>query len=96
MINLEAKFRLPDLERAAALAEAIGYARRATLTQRDTFFRVAQGKLKLREENGDARLISYGRTQSGPLMLSNYEIEPVANGPRMRRMLTEALGTLAG
>ena len=95
MTNLEAKFRLPDLERAEAAAEAIGYARRATLTQSDTFFRVAHGKLKLREENGDARLIFYGRTQSGPLMLSNYEIESVANGSRMRRMLSEALGTLA-
>ena len=36
-------------------------------------FRVANGKLKLREENGSAALIFYRRDQSGPLMLSNYE-----------------------
>jgi predicted adenylyl cyclase CyaB len=95
MINLEAKFRLPDLVRAEADAIAIGYARRATLTQRDTFFRVGQGKLKLHEEDGEARLIFYGRTANRSLMLSNYEIEPVADGPRIGRMLTEALGTIA-
>src|SRR5258708_32206277 len=72
MKNLEAKFRLADLVRAESRATAIGYTRRAILNQRDTFFRVANGKLKLREEDDRAVLIFYRRSDSGPLMLSQY------------------------
>jgi predicted adenylyl cyclase CyaB len=93
--NLEAKFQLADHAEAEARATAIGYRRRAILTQRDTFFRVANGKLKMREENGCAVLIYYHRDESGPLMLSNYEIVPIADPPATLRMLTEALGTIA-
>jgi predicted adenylyl cyclase CyaB len=95
MTNLEAKFRLVDLAKAQARATALGYTRRAILNQRDTFFRVASGKLKLREENGGAVLIFYHRIDSGPLMLSNYEIVPVADPPRTLRVLADALGTIA-
>ena len=93
--NLEAKFRLVDLAEAEQRATAIGYTRRAILKQRDTFFRVANGKLKLREENGRAVLIFYHRIESGPLMLSNYEIVQVAEPAHTLRMLEDALGTLA-
>ena len=95
MKNLEAKFRLADLVEAEHRAAAIGYTRRAILEQRDTFFRVANGKLKLREESGSAVLIFYHRTESGPLMLSNYEIVQVAEPARTLRMLEDALGTIA-
>ena len=95
MKNLEAKFRLANLAEAEVRAAAIGYARRAILNQRDTFFRVANGKLKLREENGTAALIFYHRHESGPLMLSNYEIVPVTEPAHTLRMLTDAVGTIA-
>ncbi|MGH7925746.1 MAG: class IV adenylate cyclase [Candidatus Binatus sp.] len=95
MKNLEAKFRLIDLADAETRAVAIGYTRRAILEQRDTFFRVANGKLKLREENGGAVLIFYHRSESGPLMLSNYDLVPVAEPARTLRILADALGTVA-
>ena len=95
MKNLEAKFRLANHADAEARATALGYTRRAILEQRDTFFRVPNGKLKLREENGSAVLIFYRRDQSGPLMLSNYEIVPVAKPARTLRILADALGTIA-
>jgi predicted adenylyl cyclase CyaB len=95
MKNLEAKFRLLNHAEAEARAAALGYTRRAILSQRDTFFRVATGKLKLREENGSAVLIFYHRDQSGPLMLSDYDIVPVADSARMLRMLEDAIGTIA-
>ena len=89
MKNLEAKFRLVDLAEAEARATALGYTRRAILNQRDTFFRVPNGKLKLREENGTAVLIFYRRVENGTLMLSNYEIvplaEPASNAPNANR-----------
>jgi predicted adenylyl cyclase CyaB len=93
--NLEAKFRLSNHAEAEARASAIGYTPRAILHQRDTFFRVANGKLKLREENGSAVLIFYHRDESGPLMLSNYEIVKVADPPRTLRILATALGLIA-
>ena len=95
MKNLEAKFRLADLARAESHATALGYTRRAILNQRDTFLRVADGKLKMREENGRAALIFYRRNESGPLMLSNYEIAPVTDPATTRHILDAALGTLA-
>jgi predicted adenylyl cyclase CyaB len=95
MKNLEAKFRLVDHAKAEVRAAAIGYSRRAILNQRDTFFRVPNGKLKLREENGTAVLIFYRRVENGTLMLSNYEIVPLAEPARTLRMLTDALGTIA-
>ncbi|HXM89127.1 MAG TPA: class IV adenylate cyclase [Candidatus Acidoferrum sp.] len=95
MKNLEAKFRLSNHAEAEERARAIGYTRRAVLHQRDTFFRVANGKLKLREENGSSVLIFYHRGESGPLMLSNYEIAKVADPPRTLRILATALGPIA-
>jgi predicted adenylyl cyclase CyaB len=95
MKNLEAKFRLSNHADAEARATELGYTRRAVLHQRDTFFRVANGKLKMREENGSAVLIFYHRDESGPLMLSNYEIVKVADPPRTLRILAVALGPIA-
>ena len=95
MTNLEAKFHLNDLARAESRATALGYARRAILNQRDTFFKVPNGKLKLREENSGAALIFYRRNGSGTLMLSDYEIAPVADPATTRHILVAALGTLA-
>src|ERR1039457_1401452 len=95
MKNLEAKFRLPNHDEAEARAAALGYTRRAILNQRDTFFRVANGKLKLREENGSAVIIFYRRAESRLLMLSDYEIVPVADPARTLRLLEDALGAIA-
>jgi adenylate cyclase class IV len=95
MKNLEAKFRLPDLDRARESALKLGYTERGLLNQRDTFFKVSRGKLKLREENGSAVLIYYHRDESGPLMLSNYDIVSVTNPARLLATLTAALGTIA-
>jgi predicted adenylyl cyclase CyaB len=95
MRNLEAKFRLDDAVLARRRAEAIGFSMRATLDQRDTFFRVPNGKLKLRIEADGAVLIRYGRVHEGELEVSDYEIVPVANPGPLRAMLAAALGILA-
>jgi predicted adenylyl cyclase CyaB len=95
MRNLEAKFRLVDVRQARSRGEAIGFEPRATLVQRDTFFAVAQGKLKLREEAAGAALIHYRRVQEGALEVSDYEIVPVANPAPLHAMLNGALGVIA-
>jgi predicted adenylyl cyclase CyaB len=84
------------LDSAARSAQAIGYTPRATLIQRDTFFKVASGKLKLRQEEGAAAaLIHYRRTEASSLMFSDYEIIAVSEPERMRAMLADALGVIA-
>ncbi len=106
MRNIEAKFKLDDLARAEKAALELGYRHAGLLRQRDTFFKVGSGKLKLREEEVGARLIFYRRGKHGDaiesrrenrggLMRSDYEIVPVADPERTRAMLTEALGALA-
>ncbi len=95
MRNIEAKFRLADFAAAERAAAGLGYVRRGVLRQRDTFFAVARGKLKLREEESGAALIYYQRGGRDALMVSDYEIVPVADGDRMRAILSDALGVLA-
>jgi predicted adenylyl cyclase CyaB len=95
MRNLEAKFWLADLKEAKEAAEAIGFVHHATLTQRDTFFRAINGKLKLREEPVSAALIHYQRDRAGALELSNYSIVSVADPLATRAMLEAALGVIA-
>jgi adenylate cyclase, class 2 len=95
MRNLEAKFRIVDVRQARARAEAIGFALRATMVQRDTFLAVAQGKLKLREEAEGAALIHYRRVHEGALEVSDYQIVPVADPAPLHAMLSGALGVLA-
>jgi len=95
MRNLEAKFRLRDLDAARAAALELGYAPRESFSQRDTFFVVARGKLKLREQPPEAWLIHYARDRENGLMLSRYQIVPVADPEQTRQMLALALGLLA-
>ena len=95
MRNLEAKFRLANLERARARAEAIGFVFSATLMQRDTFFAVPHGKLKLREEADGAALIHYRREAARGFELSNYTIAKLTDPAATRAMLEAALGVIA-
>jgi len=95
MRNLEAKFILQDLAQAQKKAEAIGFVFTEVFAQRDTFFFTGSGKLKLREQAGNAWLIHYNRDHSQELELSNYEIVVVAEPAATRAMLIAALGTQA-
>ena len=95
MQNVEAKFKLVNAVHAREVATRLGFEARGILLQRDTFFHVAHGKLKLREETAGARLIHYRRSREGDLELSDYEIVPVAEPARTRSMLASALGILA-
>jgi predicted adenylyl cyclase CyaB len=95
MQNLEAKFRLTDLELARLRAEAIGFVFSIILVQRDTFFAVPHGKLKLREEGGSASLIHYQRDRSRGFELSNYTIAKLTDAVSTRTILESALGVIS-
>lgn len=91
--NIEIKARLTDPATTRALAEALSDTPPRTLRQRDTFFRCAHGRLKLREtEDGHAELIFYIRPDAAAARQSDYEITPVAEPESLRGVLSRALG----
>ena len=52
--NIELKASDPDPERSLAVVLGLGARDRGLLRQRDTYFRVTTGRLKLREEDPEA------------------------------------------
>ena len=63
-----------------------------TLTQEDIFFRVLNGRLKLRTEGGrHGQLIHYFREDKLGPKKSEYEIVEVPNAPQLKDVLSEAL-----
>ena len=93
--NVELKATDPDPERSLRIALDLGAEDRGVLVQRDTYFRVPEGRLKLREETpGGAVLIQYARDDRPEARESRYRITPVEDPETLRRSLDEALGTL--
>lgn len=84
MINLEIKVKLDDEDDMEILKRDLSFAHYShTFTQKDTYFVVETGKLKLREEFQEAEpkykahFIRYKRPIQEEAKLSNYEIYPV-------------------
>jgi homotetrameric cytidine deaminase len=93
--NVELKATDPDPERSLEACLELGAEDRGVLVQRDTYFRVPAGRLKLREETpGGAHLIQYVRLDGDEARDSRYRIAPVADGEALRAALDAALGTL--
>jgi adenylate cyclase, class 2 len=96
MRNIEIKARLSDIAESKKVAERLAGARLYTqLRQVDTYFKAANGRLKLREEEGgNAKnvLIYYRRPdQSGPKR-SDYELIATDSPAELKRALSNAIG----
>jgi homotetrameric cytidine deaminase len=93
--NLEIKARDADPRRTLEAALALGADDHGELTQRDTYFQGARGRLKLREQSpGESELIQYRRPdESGP-RTSEFRLVPVGEAEALRQALDAALGTL--
>jgi predicted adenylyl cyclase CyaB len=90
--NVEIKARLSDAD-ATRLVAAAADGPPTTLHQTDTFFRVAAGRLKLREfADGTAELIHYARPDTTAPAASRYAKAAVPDGAPLRDLLTAALG----
>jgi len=90
------KARDGDRTQSLALCEALGGDDHGELIQRDTYFNVATGRLKLREErDAAAHLISYVRADEPQERLSRYRIVEVEDAEGLKAALSESLGTLA-
>jgi len=91
--NIELKAHCADLSTARAAAMGIGAAPSGLLVQSDTYFRVPNGRLKLRETEGrPAELIWYARANSTSLRDSDYYVLPIPDPQNTKAALTLALG----
>jgi homotetrameric cytidine deaminase len=94
--NVELKAHDPDPARTLERALAAGADDRGVLRQRDTYFAVAHGRLKLREEDpGGATLIAYERPDAASERVSDYRLVPVAEPEPLREALAAASGVSA-
>jgi homotetrameric cytidine deaminase len=92
--NVEIKARDADPGRTLERALLLGAADEGVLTQRDTYFGGARGRLKLREqEPGGAQLIAYSRPDSDTARTSAYRLADVSDAEALREALDAALGT---
>jgi len=94
--NVEIKARVDDLaaleRRVRGLAEDRGAGEPEVLHQRDTYFRVPDGRLKLRDfGDGSAELIYYQRPDDAGPKTSHYRKVETRDPTGLRALLTEAL-----
>jgi predicted adenylyl cyclase CyaB len=91
--NIELKARDPSPERSRECCLQLGAEDHGELRQRDTYFQVAHGGLKLREqEPGRAHLIQFERPDGLEERESRYRIVEVDDGALTRSALQSALG----
>jgi len=83
--NVELKAIDADPARTLERALAAGAEDRGVLRQRDTYFAVRHGRLKLREEEpGGATLIAYERPDTAAERVSDYRLVAIVSS-RTRR-----------
>jgi adenylate cyclase class 2 len=91
--NIELKARDPDREQTLEACRIIGAADEGELWQRDTYFAVPRGGLKLREQRpGQSHLIHFDRADLPEERESRYRIAPVEDGEALLLALEAALG----
>ena len=94
--NIELKASDPDPERSLAVVLGLGARDRGLLRQRDTYYRVTAGRLKLREEEpGGAVLIQYDRVDADEARESRYRLIAVDDPATLKAALEASLGELA-
>ncbi len=93
-INIEIKARCEDLERVRAILESQGADFRGIDHQVDTYFRVPNGRLKLREGNIEQFLIHYEREDEQGPRQSNVTLFPVPPDSSLKDVLIKSLDIL--
>jgi adenylate cyclase, class 2 len=94
-LNLELKALDPDPGGSLDAGRALGAHDAGTIHQRDTYFGVSRGRLKLREESpGAPHLIAYERADEAAARASRYRTVAVTDAA-MRETLAGVLGVVA-
>lgn len=93
--NVELKAWDPDPDASAARCLALGAEDRGVLHQRDTYFAVRRGRLKLREQaESDDQLVAYRRPDATEPVESAYMLVSVGDPDGLREALDAVLGTV--
>lgn len=91
--NIELKARDPNPAASLDVCRALGAEDHGTLVQRDTYFEVARGGLKLREEHpGRPHLIQFQRASEPQQRESRYRIIDIDDGATLLAALDAAIG----
>jgi predicted adenylyl cyclase CyaB len=91
--NIELKARCPDLGAAREAARRLGAEFAGVLEQRDTYFVVPRGRLKLRQTAGrGAELVAYARENSAAVRGSDYRLVSVPDPAALLGALEASLG----
>jgi predicted adenylyl cyclase CyaB len=91
--NLELKAKDRDRARSLEICRELGAEDHGTLNQRDTYFEVPRGRLKLREEpHAVATLIAYERPDLVGNKESRYRLIEVPDPAELRAALESVLG----
>jgi adenylate cyclase class IV len=100
MTNIEFKAPLQNFEKIHSILTQHHIPLAATLHQTDTYFHVKNGRLKLREIDGEtaqkpfgAQLIFYQRPDRAEVKRSDYLIAPITSAAALREVLDAACGT---
>ena len=94
LINVEIKARCESVARVRDVLRQRNARLAGTDHQIDTYFRVPDGRLKLRQGNIENALIAYRRpNQAGP-KTSDVALAPVTHGDELRAVLERSLGVL--
>jgi adenylate cyclase, class 2 len=97
--NLEWKARLPDWDAALRAAQRVATASPEQQQQIDTYYRVTQGRLKLRQiqtaTGESAELIFYERSDEPDTKSSHYTRQTLTDATSWLNLLEAALGAWA-
>ena len=90
---VELKARIRSSDQLSARLRALGATHRATLDQRDVYFRVAEGRLKLRHQRpGRDQLVFYRRPDVRDAKESDVLLHAVGDALGLEELLSAALG----
>jgi predicted adenylyl cyclase CyaB len=93
--NIECKASDPDPPASLEVCRALGAQDRGIISQRDTYFAVAHGGLKLREEQpGRPHLVQFERASEPQQRESRYRIVEVGDGEALCAALAATIGIL--
>lgn len=94
MTNIEIKARYSDRDRAEQILSSLGAGPAGVFQQKDTYFNVTNGRLKLRQLAVDqGQLIYYRREDTAGPKRSDYEISATTDPEALCRILNELMGS---
>ncbi|XP_072559335.1 uncharacterized protein [Paramormyrops kingsleyae] len=93
--NVEVKAAVRNVELLSQRAKELSKSEGTVIHQHDTFFKVPQGRLKLRKfTDGTGQMIFYERPDLDGPKLSNYSITVTRDPDGLTKVLSDALGVL--